>query len=396
MHRLKTALCWMAAVLVACVATAQERLLMPTPAGPFPSSAQTFGPPMGLQQPGIVQGPTEPLQAEGVDAPPGQRQIVDGRYVGTGRNTHTTQDQQTLAEMEACARMKQCPIFFVTLEALSLDLDQPSQRAVVLNQTNDAVVLTTHSTDLGMETGPRLRFAYLTEENATFEMSYFGIYNWDSRATALGGVGILTLPGPFGPITDDYHDSNLMRITYTSRINSFDVDMSWTEKGSSLSTILGLRFIRLDELYNINTLHGTDSSAYEIRTRNQLFGAQGGARWRGQRGRWEFVSTVLFGGYGNQAFQKTFVTDANRTVIRRDQLGERTQPAFSGEFIFEGVYPLRSGLFLHVGYNLLYLTGVARAPDQLDFSATMASGKEVWFRRGALMHGPSFGIEARW
>jgi hypothetical protein len=51
---------------------------------------------------------------------------------------------------------------------------------------------------------------------------------------------------------------------------------------------------------------------------------------------------------------------------------------------------------LRLGYNLAWLSGVALAPNQWDFTDTKASGTEVRGAGGLFLHGANVGLEARW
>ena len=48
------------------------------------------------------------------------------------------------------------------------------------------------------------------------------------------------------------------------------------------------------------------------------------------------------------------------------------------------------------GYNLLWIEGVALAPDQLDFTNTPTSGTGLTSSSGLFLHGFSAGLEGRW
>ena len=51
---------------------------------------------------------------------------------------------------------------------------------------------------------------------------------------------------------------------------------------------------------------------------------------------------------------------------------------------------------LRLGYNLAWLSGVALAPNQWDFTDTLASGTGVRGAGGLFLHGANVGLEARW
>jgi hypothetical protein len=49
-----------------------------------------------------------------------------------------------------------------------------------------------------------------------------------------------------------------------------------------------------------------------------------------------------------------------------------------------------------VGYNLFWLTGVALAADQWDFSANQAGGTALQGTGSVFLNGANLGLEARW
>jgi hypothetical protein len=70
--------------------------------------------------------------------------------------------------------------------------------------------------------------------------------------------------------------------------------------------------------------------------------------------------------------------------------------AFIGELGFSATYQVTSTLYAKAGYNLLWVEGIARAPDQLDFTDTPESGTALVIGKGAFLHGANVGLEARW
>jgi hypothetical protein len=62
------------------------------------------------------------------------------------------------------------------------------------------------------------------------------------------------------------------------------------------------------------------------------------------------------------------------------------------------IYRLNDTWGLRAGYNLFWLTGVALAPDQWDFSAgqTAADGTGLTKTGSLFLSGANLGLEARW
>ena len=70
--------------------------------------------------------------------------------------------------------------------------------------------------------------------------------------------------------------------------------------------------------------------------------------------------------------------------------------AFLGELTLSAAYQLNETWGLRAGYNLMWISGVALAPDQLDFSFTPTSGSQLSNSGSLFIHGASLGLEARW
>ncbi len=173
----------------------------------------------------------------------------------------------------------------------------------------------------------------------------------------------------------------------------------WRRVGcTNFHFLAGFRYFNLDELLNINSEDGdTGTSDYRISTRNNLYGAQFGGRWEllsgGQLGLDLFGKAGI---YGNAAGQSTFMGDLDNTDVVRDFDTTGSRTAFIGELGFNATWKFTERLAARAGYSLIWVEGVARAPDQLDFTDTPESGSALVFSQGAFLHGANVGLEARW
>jgi len=187
-----------------------------------------------------------------------------------------------------------------------------------------------------------------------------------------------------------------MMASYRVRLNNVEANFLQTIENTTMSCFFGLRYLRLDERFILTTVDGADASDYSVRALNELIGVHAGARnhwcFRG----WNMLGNFSFGLYGNHCRQTTLATYDARQFIDRTFSPRRTGMAYTADFNFDAIHAIWNNVFLHVGYNLLYVGNVARAPDQLDFTTNSLSGSRVLWRDGALAHGPSLGIEARW
>ena len=137
------------------------------------------------------------------------------------------------------------------------------------------------------------------------------------------------------------------------------------------------------------------TASYDVATRNDLFGAQLGGRIRRCYGQFGWEATGKAGIFGNQAGQEQSFFEVD-SFLRPTVSGNGGNVAFVGEFNVSGIYQINCTWGLKCGYNLLFIGGVAQAPDQLDFTNTSTSGTGLNRGGSLLVHGVNLGIEARW
>ena len=325
------------------------------------------------------------------------------------------------------------PRFYGQAEAVFLHRDNRAvDRQVVLNTgkpVGSNTLVMTRDFDFDFEPGIRLLLGYQINECCALEFSYLGGLNWGSRIHVSGSDN-LAIPGDLGLSSNDFYNADEMQVDYSSNLNSFELNCVKTcccccccvpqsscadetcgpagcDSGCgsrhaksrsirSLSIFTGLRYLALDEIFNI---HSTDfdegTSDYNIRTENDLFGWQIGATVRRCRGRVGWDLTGKAGIYGNSAKQSQYVTDFPPPFLLRTHRSTRAgNVAFVGELGISAWYQLTQHLSIRGGYNLFWIEGVALAPDQLDFTNTPTSGTALYAGNGLFLHGLSIGVEA--
>ena len=138
-------------------------------------------------------------------------------------------------------------------------------------------------------------------------------------------------------------------------------------------------------------------SDYQVRTNNNLLGVQLGTRARRCWGRWRVEGTGKAGVFANLANQASpAIFDYPGVVLRPDTNDSTTRTAFVGWLNATAIYQLNSTWGVRAGYNVIWLEGVALAPDQLDFANTPTSGSSIHTAGGVLLHGVNIGLEGRW
>ena len=275
-------------------------------------------------------------------------------------------------------------------------LEHAVAQPVIVDNATGATVADAARVDLGEGFGPHVNLAYLTDEGSSFEVEYWGIANWDSHF-AVSSPSLLRIPNTLafthndGTAAFDWNSAAAMEMGYEAQFHSAEVNLAYrVDKGASdplhyhdipsAEVLFGVRYIELDELFEISSANVANTvlaSQYSIATRNQLFGFQSGGRFRQCFGCRIVELETKFGVYNNTAKQTTGMTDDAGTVLVRNPAiftNELPVTAFSAEanlMIYRCIDKVWS---FRYGYNMLWLSNVARAPDQLDFTSNPGSG----------------------
>ncbi len=287
------------------------------------------------------------------------------------------------------------PIWNASAEALFLQRDSAIGAApIVLDGITSDVLVSTGDLSFDMETGLRLGLGCQLTQTTAVEFGYFGLHEWESTAVVTGANN-LSAPGDLGLTSFDFFDADTVGIAYATRIHNAEVNL--VRQLQTLELLCGFRFFSLDDQLNINSYDaGTDTASdYNIRTKNDLYGGQLGARssWRIRQ---SMIQTVAKAGvFGSDQRQRTLIGDFGNTIPVRDAEASKNSVGFIGELGVKLTTPLGNGLHLLAGYNVLWAEGIALAPDQLDFTNTSTSSQFIT-SGGAFFHGANVGLEGRW
>jgi hypothetical protein len=280
-------------------------------------------------------------------------------------------------------------------EILSLQLSRARNQGVVINEDTGDTLLSTGDLRYRLEPGVRVTMGVSLSERTTLEASYFGLPDWTARRTVEGDDN-LSLPGDIAQTAVDFLDADQMSVLYLSELHNFEINLVRPVGGSNLALLAGFRYVGLRERFDINSFDADSGrSDYDIHSEAHLFGAQIGGRLQRQYGQFGLDFIGKAGIFGNDAGQHTLLGDSNNTVIVRDSITHRVGAAFVGEIGLTGKVQLNPRWCLRGGYSALWLEGVVRAPDQLDFTDTATSGTALIFG-SAFLHGPNIGLEAQW
>lgn len=309
------------------------------------------------------------------------------------------------------------PRWYISAEALWLERSR-SQR-VFLGEEQDAVaatvvnVLSTEDTDFDYQPGIRILVGRRLSDTLSAEVSYFGLHDWNSAATlANSNPAANSLFSNFLALGGGIPDA--FTFNYSSELHNAELNLRSLSVNDrlALSLLGGVRYINLSEECVLGAGSAVLALAEETRTttNNHLTGLQFGGEAAYRLGdRWSLAALGkggLFMNFANQHVSNVSTTAGTSTLI----LDTKTSGTGLAGAVEAGLLlrcRLSDSLTVRGGYQVLYLTGLALAPEQFgslnnDLSKvpqTVTPGRTGAFledRGSALFHGPAVGFEVAW
>ncbi len=230
-------------------------------------------------------------------------------------------------------------------------------------------MLDTEAADFNQEPGIRVLLGYRLTDTLSAELSYFGLHDWNTAATLP-----LTNPALNGLVSNFLAlatGADALTFSYGSELHNAELSLrSLTESERlALSLLGGLRYVNLHEDFVLGAVSAAfgDSEETSATTNNHLVGLQLGGEAAYRRGeRWS-IGAVGKGGlhlnFADQRVRNVASTAGVSTLV----LGTTTSGNHLAGSLETGVVVrcrLSDRFTLRGGYQVLYLTGLALAPEQ--------------------------------
>ncbi len=315
----------------------------------------------------------------------------------------------------------------VTMDAMYLAREETSRR---IDFTADGpgpdpnIIMSTDDLEFDEKIGVRMNAAIQVLATATAEFTYFGLFSWsdtDNRMDLNGGLfspmsQFATFPPGGFPQTDNaiFHS-----ISYSSSLDNFEMNFRrrWTAPNCRVqaSFLMGVRYLYLLEDFQYFTQGRDDidpdptvvepggTMDYNIRARNSLTGFQLGADlWSTIIPGVKFGGELKAGAYGNYANQTTVidVTEPNNTY--NESVGMNDIAVITDANLM-AIWRVNPNWTLRAGYSLIYIDGVALAPEQFNstppnviFPGPIARTPGSNDNGSAFYHGGFAGLEWQW
>lgn len=320
-----------------------------------------------------------------------------------------------------CAGM---PRDYVTFDVLFLDRDNATNNQPILvdgtaGLNPGGTVMTTRH--LMPTTGPGVRLFVGRHGGDTtgWEVGYWGVYGWYGDALASSNRA-LAVPGDLGRAVPGWDAAASVRATWSSTLNVAELNLlasefasgcepcsPWPQRRCRHETVVdwigGLFWAGLDEqaALQVSPFAGGPSTSYRVATSSNLFGGQLGVRGRRTWDRFSLDGSLKAGLGGAWLTQSAPPIMSSPALVpnvqyRPGRSAEETGLGFLSTMNLTMAYRFTDVWGLRLGYNLAWLSGVALAPNQWDFTDTAASGTGVQGAGGLFLHGANVGLEARW
>jgi len=306
---------------------------------------------------------------------------------------------------------------YLTVDALAIQRDSASDgRDFVINGDTLAPALTSQSLQFVAAPGVRLMVGRHGCDRIGWEFGYVGVYGmWAD--TLVTGADDLEVAGLLANDLTNFRNQSVAEATYGSALNMAEANVLCTEQFHSsprmsayqleqikavgtVDWIAGFRWAGLSEsaAIDMDPTAAASDGLYAVRANSSLFGGQIGGRGRLAWEAWAFE------GWIKAACAYAHVSQSQDGIV--DPLGPAVyrQPGGGSADGVAGIFDTGIGLVrrlgdtwsLRLGYNSFWLTGVALAPDQFDFSNATEAPTNVQAGSTLWLGGASVGLEATW
>ena len=229
---------------------------------------------------------------------------------------------------------------------------------------------------------------------------------------------------------DSFDRATAMNLEYSSRFLNWEMNYHVAERmrrdrmellptgqwirraspGVTWDYTAGLRYFDMEErldwfAHDVDSVFPDDDPTrfvdghYALHTTNDLYGVQFGFGFTYQSDRWNFTLSTKQGAYINDARARRNLnwSPSDGTINPPDDFAHDLHEngvSYIGTGSIVGRYHLRQNWSLRAGWEFMYITGLALAPNQVNFNP--AIGQQLDLVGDVLYHGVSIGSEIYW
>jgi len=282
----------------------------------------------------------------------------------------------------------------ITVSADAVGMERVSGRSVTLigESGTGLPVLNANDLNFSFAAGPQIYCTVHGNGNWDVEVGYLGIDGYDASAYRVEAGNAIQFVAP-GFATAPVAVGDALRFDYFSRLYTAEANLK-NRFGDRLTLMGGFRWAMLAERFEGSYFQpppvNTATPFWQNRVDNQLYGFQiGGQAVVFDSGRLRIEAVAKGGLYGNVAFQATTGTPPGAPEVSAiDHCA-----AFLGEASFTALWQASEHVALRIGYQALWLDGVALSPNQIHLTDVTTGEASVDAAGTVFFHGAVVGCE---
>ena len=271
---------------------------------------------------------------------------------------------------------------------------RPNPRDLVTDSSQPGGTVLTNAADYNFdfEAGPDLRIIRQGREWGV-EFHWFQVHDWiaTTPVTTSPTGAFVQYVTPIGDL-----DASDISSRYQSWLDSFELNLR-KPVNCWLTGLVGFRYMQLSELgLTITQDARPNMLRYSNNAINELYGAQVGLDGKiwDRCGKFRIEGLLKLGIYGDDARNRILITRTNDQPLA--SAAATTHASFVGELEFTAVYDVSDRVAVRVGYELLWIQGVALASDQIAVSDPANGVGGIDLTGSPFYHGVTAGVEVRW
>lgn len=276
--------------------------------------------------------------------------------------------------------------------AIILQRSAPDSTNLVAGPTSATLI---DAADVGLEWEPGFDLVAkrsLNQQGRSIEARFFLIDSGDAVSTLGTPVSIVGFQGILNSAVFGVTNHDAIA-DYSALLRNFELNINQQVR-DCWTWSLGFRYVNLED--ELGVCQGTFFT-HRARTQNNLFGGQVGAEsWLLSCGRLTLDATAKAGLYFDEATSDYSFRFPAIPLADTDLSAGRNQLSFVGEIGLVGTYRLTNRISLRGGYQLLWIEGVAIAPDQFAALAPAPGTMAIEADGGVFYHGVIAALEVNW
>ena len=271
-------------------------------------------------------------------------------------------------------------------------------QALIIDVPSGDTIIGAHALNFNYEPGVRATAGYMWSQGFGVEGTYFGQFNFNRGVIVNSTAPTLAAPTPgvagtLGDSSVDFTADTQMSVFYTSQLHNGE--LNFVLPYGSFQWLAGFRFVQVQESLDFSSSTGVTASDYTIHTNNNLYLGQIGARGQWEIGRFQFEASAKAGIGDNATNEQQVEGDLGNTATTMASATKSTV-CFVGEVDLTALISLSEHWTGRLGYNAVWVTDLALAPNQLDFNFPLPTTNSVNRSGDILLHGFTAGLEFRY